>query len=170
MNSVPEPAYIDPTADVSPDSSLGKGCEVWKWTTIRERACIGDGVSIGQFCYIDHGVTIGKRCKIQNGVNIYHGVVIGDEVFIGPAVTFTNDLHPRAVGDWEVVPTTVEDGVSIGANATIVCGVQVGEGAVVGAGSVVINDVPAGTLVVGNPARIVRPLNQRAPESQIEEL
>ena len=160
---------IDPTAEVSPGSSLGKGCEVWKWTTIRERACIGDGVSIGQHCYIDHGVTIGKRCKIQNGVNIYHGVVIGDEVFIGPAVTFTNDLHPRAVGDWEVVPTTVEDGVSIGANATIVCGVRVGEGAVVGAGSVVVNDVPAGTLVVGNPARIVRPPNQRTPKSQIEE-
>ena len=166
MNST----YIDPTSEVSPDSILGKGCEVWKWTTIRERACIGDGVSIGQHCYIDHGVTIGKRCKIQNGVNIYHGVVIGDEVFIGPAVTFTNDLHPRAVGDWEVVSTTIENGVSIGANATIVCGVRVGEGAVVGAGSVVINDVPAGSLVVGNPARIVRPLNQRTPEIQIEEL
>jgi acetyltransferase-like isoleucine patch superfamily enzyme len=161
MNSSPGPTCIDPTADVSPDSSLGKGCEVWKWTTIRERACIGDGVSIGQHCYIDHGVTIGKRCKIQNDVNIYHGVVIGDEVFIGPAVTFTNDLHPRAVGEWSVTPTVVGNGVSIGANATIVCGVTIGEGAVVGAGSVVISDVPARTLVVGNPARFVRLLTDQ---------
>lgn len=161
--------YIDPTAEVSSDSSVGNGCEVWKWTTIRERARVGDGVSIGQHCYIDQGVTIGNRCKIQNSVNIYYGVTVGDEVFVGPSVTFTNDLHPRAVGPWEVTATTVESSVSIGAGATIVCGVRIGEGAVVGAGSVVISDVPPYTLVVGNPARIVRVLDEDLDQNPIRE-
>jgi acetyltransferase-like isoleucine patch superfamily enzyme len=106
-------------------------------------------------------VVIGERCKIQNSVNIYNGVTIGDEVFIGPAVTFTNDLHPSAVGEWLVTPTVVGNGASIGANATIVCGVTIGEGAVVGAGAVVIDDVPVRTLVVGNPARFVRRLTDQ---------
>ncbi len=153
--------YVDPTADVSPDASIGDKSRIWNWTKVRESACIGAGVSIGQHCYIDHGVVIGDRCKIQNSVNIYNGVTIGDEVFIGPAVTFTNDLHPSAVGEWLVTPTIVGNGASIGANATIVCGVTIGEGAVVGAGSVVIDDVPARTLVVGNPARFVRLLTDQ---------
>ena len=156
MNLSPEPTYVDPRAEVSPDAIVGKGCRIWDWTKVRENVHIGDGVSIGQGCYIDHDVVIGDRCKIQNGVNVYHGVTIGDEVFVGPAVTFTNDLRPRAVGAWDVTPTRVGDGASIGANATIVCGVEVGPGAFVGAGSVVVNDVPAGALVVGNPARVVR--------------
>ena len=99
--------YVDPTADISPVASIGEGSRIWNWTKVRESACIGAGVSIGQHCYIDHGVVIGDRCKIQNGVNIYNGVTIGDEVFIGPAVTFTNDLHPSAVGEWLVTPTVV---------------------------------------------------------------
>ena len=101
-------------------------------------------------------MVIGDRCKLQNGVNVYNGVMIGEEVFVGPSVTFTNDLRPRAVGDWEVVPTYVGDGVSIGANATIVCGVEIGPQAMVGAGSVVVKDVPPGAVVVGNPAQIIR--------------
>ena len=151
--------YIDPTSEVSTDASIGEGCLIWNWTKVREMARIGEGVSIGQHCYIDHGVIIGDRCKIQNGVNIYHGVTIGDEVFVGPSVTFTNDLHPHAIGDWVVTPTRVGSGVSIGANATIVCGVEIGEGAMVGAGSVVVENVLPGTLVVGNPARTVRSLS-----------
>jgi acetyltransferase-like isoleucine patch superfamily enzyme len=153
--------FFDPTADISPAAFIGEGSRIWNWTKVRESARIGTGVSIGQHCYIDHGVVIGDQCKIQNGVNIYNGVTIGDEVFIGPAVTFTNDLHPRAVGEWSVTPTIVGNGVSIGANATIVCGVTIGKGAVVGAGSVVIGDVPARTLVVGNPARFVRLLTDQ---------
>ena len=159
-------AYVDPTANVSAFASVGEGSRIWNWTKVRESACIGDGVSIGQHCYVDHGVVIGERCKIQNGVNIYHGVTIGDEVFIGPSVTFTNDLHPNAVGEWTVTPTTVGNGVSIGASATIVCGVTIGEGAVIGAGSVVIDDVPDRTLVVGNPARFVRLLDDRDPSDR----
>jgi|TARA_B100000315_G_scaffold245626_1_gene271773 acetyltransferase-like isoleucine patch superfamily enzyme len=161
MNSSGQPTYIDDRAEVSSAAVIGAGCRIWDWTKIREEVHIGDGVSIGQGCYIDYGVAIGDRCKIQNGVNIYNGVTIGDEVFIGPTVTFTNDLHPRAVGEWAVTPTVVGNGVSIGANATILCGVTIGDGAVVGAGSVVIGDVPARTLVVGNPARFVRLLTDQ---------
>ena len=106
-------------------------------------------------------MVIGNRCKIQNGVNVYHGVTIGDEVFVGPSVTFTNDRFPRADMDRsQTWSTRVHDNASIGANATIVCGVEIGEGAMVGAGSVVIDDIPANTLVVGNPARIVRVLGE----------
>ena len=166
MNSSPEPTYVDPRAEVSPDAIVGKGCRIWDWTKVRENVHIGDGVSIGQGCYIDHDVVIGDRCKIQNGVNLYHGVTLGDEVFIGPSVTFTNDLHPNAVGEWTVTPTTVGNGVSIGASATIVCGVTIGEGAVIGAGSVVIDDVPDRTLVVGNPARFVRLLDDGDPSDR----
>ena len=127
-------SYVDPTANVSPDARVGEGTSIWNWTKVRESAEIGAGVSIGQNCYIDNGVVIGERCKIQNGVNIYSG-------------------------EWTVTPTVIADGASIGANATIVCGVVIGEGALVGAGSVVIDDVPARTLVVGNPARFVRSLD-----------
>lgn len=147
--------YIDPTAVVSPGALIGDESRIWNWTKVRESACIGEGVSIGQHCYIDHGVVIGDRCKLQNSVNVFHGVTLGDEVFVGPSVTFTNDLRPSAVGDWDVTPTQIGNGASIGANATIVCGVEIGELAMVGAGSVVIDDVLPGTLVVGNPARVV---------------
>ena len=157
--------YIDPTADVSPDAVVGAGCLIWNWTKVRERACIGEGVSIGQNCYIDHEVGIGDRCKIQNGVSVYHGVTIGHKVFIGPSVTFTNDLYPHAGAPrsrtWS---TLVGNNASIGANATIVCGVEIGEQAMGGAGSVVVEDVPPRTLVVGNPARIVRSLGNEELE------
>ena len=157
--------YIDPTADVSPDASIGAGCLIWNWTKVRESARIGEGVSIGQDCYSDHGVVIGDRCKIQNGVSVYHGVTIGNKVFIGPSVTFTNDRYPHAAAPrsrtWS---TLVGDNASIGANATIVCGVEIGEQAMVGAGSVVVEDVPPRTLVVGNPARILRSLGDEELE------
>lgn len=167
MSSDPDPTYVDVRAEVSPDAKIGPGCQVWDWTKVREGARIGPGTTIGQGCYVDHGVVIGARCKVQNSVNLYHGVTLGDEVFVGPAVTFTNDLHPRAVGDWEVTSTVVEDGVSIGANSTIVCGVVIGAGAMIGAGSVVLVDVPPGALVVGNPGQIVRQggdSSRRGPE------
>lgn len=117
--------------------------------------------------FIDQGVVIGDRCKIQNYACIYKGVTIGDGVFVGPHVVFTNDRYPKAVnpetgdllgeGDWEIVPTIVEDGVSIGANATIRCGVTLRRGAMIGAGSVVTHDTMAAMLYAGVPAR-PRPL------------
>lgn len=137
-------------------------CEIGEDTIIRDYVnlygCkIGNGCRIAAFVEIQRGVTIGDRCKVEAYAFIPSGVTIEDEVFIGPRATFTNDLHPRAVGEWSITPTLVKKGASIGAGAVIVCGVTIGEGATVGAGAVVTRDVPAGETVVGNPARPIRP-------------
>jgi UDP-2-acetamido-3-amino-2,3-dideoxy-glucuronate N-acetyltransferase len=146
--------YIHPTAHVAPKSQIGEGTKVWINVQIRENASIGDNCILSKDVYIDHGVSIGHRCKIQNSVSVYNGVTLGDDVFIGPNVTFTNDRVPRAFNpEWKITPTQIETGASIGANSTIVCGVTVGEFAMVAAGSVVTRDVPPYTLVMGNPAR-----------------
>lgn len=146
--------YIHPTANVAAKSHIGEGTKVWINVQIREDASIGDNCILSKDVYVDHGVSIGHRCKIQNSVSVYNGVTLGDDVFIGPNVTFTNDRVPRAFNpDWTITPTRIETGASIGANSTIVCGVTVGEFAMVAAGSVVTRDVPPYTLVMGNPAR-----------------
>lgn len=128
---------------------------------MREGAQIGAHTSIGQCCYIDAGAILGQFCKIQNGVSIYDGVVLGNGVMVGPNVTFTNDKHPRVEGEWAVTPTVVCEGVGIGANATIVCGVVLHEWCMVGAGSVVTENVPAHALVVGCPAQVVDYVTKR---------
>ncbi|MFA5312250.1 MAG: acyltransferase [Methanomassiliicoccales archaeon] len=136
-------------------------CDIGEGTVIRDfvnlYGCkVGKDCKIAAFVEVQRGVVIGDRCKVEAYAFIPSGVTIEDEVFIGPHVVFTNDLHPRAVGDWDVTPTHVKKGASIGANATIVCGVTIGEGSMVGAGAVVTKDVPDHTLVVGNPARPVK--------------
>lgn len=146
--------FLHPSCEIDPGATIGAGVKIWHWTHVRSDARIGAGTSVGQCCYIE-GI-VGQRCKIQNSVNLYQGVEIGNDVFIGPNVTFTNDLHPKAHGEWVVVPTIVKDGASIGAGAVIVCGVIIGEGAMVGAGAVVTEDVEPYTTVVGCPARAVR--------------
>lgn len=149
-------AYIDPSAHVSDRASIGDGTSVWINSQIRENAVIGQNCIISKDTYIDAGVYIGDRVKIQNGVSVYHGVTVEDEVFIGPNAAFTNDYFPRACSpDWQVTPTFIRRGASLGANSTIVCGHTVGEYAMVGAGSVVTKDVPPYTLVVGNPAKAI---------------
>lgn len=148
--------YIDPTAEVHPNAVIGAGTNIWNWTKVRETARIGKNCNIGQCIYIDANAVIGNDCKIQNGVSIYHGVMIGDRVFVGPNVTFTNDLYPRAANPgWKITSTKVDDGVSIGANATIVCGVTLGANCMIAAGAVVTRDVPPHGLVMGQPARLV---------------
>jgi UDP-2-acetamido-3-amino-2,3-dideoxy-glucuronate N-acetyltransferase len=126
---------------------------------------IDDGSKVGAFVEIQKGVFIGKNCKISSHSFLCEGVQIGDNVFIGHGVMFTNDLFPRATNadgsqqteaDWKVVETQVRKGASIGSNATILCGITIGENAMVGAGSVVTKDVPANTIVAGNPARIFK--------------
>ncbi len=150
-----EGAFIHATADVSPEASIGAGTKIWNNVQIREKATIGRDCIVGKSVYIDHTVVIGDRVKIQNGVSIYHGVTIEDDVFLGPHVTFTNDLFPRAFDpDWHVVPTRVRKGASIGANVTIVCGTELGSYCMIGAGAVVTKDVPPHALVLGNPGRI----------------
>jgi acetyltransferase-like isoleucine patch superfamily enzyme len=132
---------------------------------------IGDNTKIGPFVEIQKNVTIGKSCKIQSHSFLCEGVIIEDEVFIGHGVMFINDRYPRSTteagalqteADWQVISTVVRKGASIGSNATIICGTTVGEGAIVGAGSVVTKDVPANTVVAGNPARILRKIKKKA--------
>lgn len=148
--------YIHPSANVSDKALIGEGTKVWINVQIRENATIGAGCILSKDVYIDHAVSIGDRCKIQNGVSIYNGVSIGDDVFVGPNVSFTNDKVPRAFNtDWRITETRVGTGASLGANSTIVCGITIGEFAMVAAGSVVTKDVPPYTLVKGNPARLV---------------
>ncbi|MGC9469392.1 MAG: acyltransferase [Anaerolineae bacterium] len=155
---------IHPTADVSPAAVLGDGTQVWHQCQIREDARIGRSCILGKGVYVDFGVRIGDNVKIQNYVSLYHGVVIEDGVFIGPHVCFTNDNLPRAItpdgslksaDDWDLGRTLVRYGAALGANATILPKVTIGEWAMVGAGAVVTKDVPPHGLVVGNPARLV---------------
>jgi UDP-2-acetamido-3-amino-2,3-dideoxy-glucuronate N-acetyltransferase len=126
---------------------------------------IGDNTKIGPFVEIQKNVTVGRNCKIQSHSFLCEGVSIADEVFVGHGVMFINDRYPRSAtaggslqteADWKVVPTVIKKGASIGSNATILCGLTVGEGAIVGAGSVVTKDVPPHTIVAGNPARVIR--------------
>jgi UDP-2-acetamido-3-amino-2,3-dideoxy-glucuronate N-acetyltransferase len=126
---------------------------------------IGDNTKIGPFVEIQKNVTVGRNCKIQSHSFLCEGVSIEDEAFIGHGVMFINDRYPRSAtasgalqteADWKVVPTVVKKGASIGSNATILCGITVGEGAIVGAGSVVTKDVPPYTVVAGNPAKVIR--------------
>ena len=129
---------------------------------------IGDDVKIGPFVEIQKGAKIGRRCKISSHTFICEGVTLEDEVFVGHGVTFTNDLLPRATNqkgelqteaDWKCIPTLVKRGASIGSGATLLCGITIGENAMIGAGSVVTKDVPAGVIVAGNPARVIRPIS-----------
>ena len=144
------------TANISPDARIGEGTKIWVNVQVRERADIGTNCILSKDVYIDQAVLVGNNCKIQNSVSVYQGVTIEDDVFIGPNVTFTNDKVPRAFNvDWKITPTIVKRGASIGANATIVCGIVIGEYAMVAAGSVVTKDVPPYTLVMANPARQV---------------
>ena len=161
--------FVHPTAEVEQGAVIGEGTKVWHICHIRRGARIGQGCVLARGVYVDTDVSIGDRVKIQNYVSVFHGVTVEDGVFLGPHVCFTNDLFPRAVNqdmsaksadDWVVAPTRVRAGASIGANATIVCGKTVGRYAFVAAGAVVTKDVPAGAVVAGVPARLVRNLGQ----------
>jgi acetyltransferase-like isoleucine patch superfamily enzyme len=146
--------FIHGSATVDSRAEVGAGTRVWINVQIRENATIGRDCIVSKDVYIDHGVTIGDRCKIQNSVSVYNGVTVGNDVFIGPNAAFTNDRVPRAFNtEWQITPTRIENGASIGANATVVCGITIGEYAMVAAGSVVTKDVEPYTLVMGNPAR-----------------
>ena len=144
-----ESAYIE-------DAEIGEGTNIWHFVHVRKGAKIGKNCNIGKGTYIDTNVKIGDNCKLQNFATLYDGVTIGNDVFIGPHVCFTNDIFPRTSiwTDDRLVKTLVKDGASIGANATIIAGVTIGNNAMVGAGSVVTKNVPDYALVVGNPAKI----------------
>lgn len=149
---------------IAPDVKLGRDVQIYEFVNLY--GCeIGDETKIGTFVEIQRGARIGRRVKVSSHTFICEGVEIEDFVFVGHGVTFINDRYPRATNadgslqtaaDWKVVPTIVRRGASIGSGSTIMCGVEIGEDAVVGAGSVVTHDVPAATIVAGNPARVLR--------------
>jgi len=146
-------AFVHESAEIEPGVTIGARTRVWRRAHIRTHAVIGSEVQLGANVFVDEGVRIGNRAKVQNNVSVYAGVELEDEAFVGPAAVFTNDLNPRATGDWILTPTFVRTGASVGANATIVCGVELGEHCLVAAGAVVTKDVVAHQLVLGNPAR-----------------
>src|SRR5947208_15595036 len=148
---------------IAPDVKLGRDVSIYSFVNLY--GCeIGDGSRIGWFVEIQKGARVGRNCKISSHTFICEGVTIEDEVFVGHHVTFINDKYPQATSvngtlqteaDWKVVPTVVKRGASIGSGATLLCGVTIGERAIVGAGAVVTADVPPGATVAGNPARAI---------------
>jgi acetyltransferase-like isoleucine patch superfamily enzyme len=156
---------------IADDVKLGKDVKIFEFVNLY--GCeIGDETKIGAFVEIQKGARIGRRVKISSHTFICEGVAIEDHVFVGHGVTFINDPYPRAVTadgalqtdrDWTVVPTVVRRGATIGSGATVLCGLEIGEDAIVGAGSVVTRDVPARTIVVGNPARVLREIAPDTP-------
>jgi acetyltransferase-like isoleucine patch superfamily enzyme len=153
---------------IAADVKLGRDVTIYDFVNLY--GCeIGDETKIGTFVEIQKGAKVGRRVKISSHTFICEGVQIEDQVFIGHGVTFINDRYPRAAtadgvlqtdADWKVVPTVVRRGASIGSGSTILCGVEIGEGAIVGAGSVVTKDVGPGTIVAGNPARVLRSVGE----------
>ncbi len=149
-----EAPQVHPSAIVEDGAHLGPATRVWHHAHVRAGARIGARCVLGKGTFVDAGVRIGDRVKVQNGVSVYRGVVLEDDVFVGPNATFTNDRRPRAHGEgWVPVETRVRRGASIGANATVVCGIEIGPWAMVGAGAVVTRDVEPHRLVLGTPAR-----------------
>lgn len=162
MHDKKSAAVIHPSATIEDDVVIGSGTRIWHNAHVRRGARIGEDCTISKDVYIDSGVIIGNRVKIQNGVSVYRGVTLEDDAFVGPHASFTNDEMPRAFSEeWIVVPTLVRRGASIGANATIVCGVTLGPFSMVAAGSTVTNDVGPHGLVIGSPARLVGYLCRR---------
>jgi len=152
---VPEPRYfVHPTAIVEEGADVGEATRVWHHAHVRSGAKVGSGSVLGKNVFVDAGAVVGARNKIQNNVSVYSGVRLGDDVFVGPAATFTNDLVPRAFNtSWAVTETIVDRGASIGANSTIVCGNRLGAYCMVAAGATVTTDVQPHELVAGIPAR-----------------
>lgn len=155
---------VPPTQLIAADVKLGRDVRIFGFVNLY--GCeVGDESKIGTFVEIQRGARIGRRCKVSSHTFICEGVTLEDEVFIGHGVMFTNDKYPRSTtatgqlqtaADWQCVPTLVRRRASIGSGATILCGITIGEGATVGAGAVVTKDVPAGSVVAGNPARVMR--------------
>jgi acetyltransferase-like isoleucine patch superfamily enzyme len=158
-----------PFVRISPDVKLGRNVRLFGYANLY--GCeLGDDVKVGPFVEIQKGVKIGNRCKISSHSFLCQGVILEDDVFVGHNVTFTNDLFPRATNgngqlqteaDWKCLPTVVKRGASIGSGATLLCGITIGENALIGAGSVVVRDVPPDMVVAGNPARPIRPLARK---------
>ncbi len=147
--------YVHPTATVEQPCQIGPGTRIWHYAHVMAGARVGRDCQLGQGVFVDRDAVVGDRCKLQNNVSVYNAVVLEDDVFCGPSMVFTNVINPRAFIErkHEFRPTRVRRGATLGANTTIVCGVTIGEYALVGAGAVVTRDVKPYALVLGVPAR-----------------
>ncbi len=150
-----KPVFIHPTAIVDEGAEIGAGTKIWHFCHLMKTSKLGENCNIGQNVYIDSNVIIGSGVKIQNNVSVYNGVVIEDDVFLGPSAVFTNVINPRSFVERknEFKKTIIRKGATIGANATIICGVEIGAYAMIGAGAMVTKNVLAYSIVTGNPAR-----------------
>ncbi len=150
--------YIHETAILDPGAEIGDNTKIWHFTHIMSKAKIGESVSIGQNCFVGDNVVIGDNVKIQNNVSVYDGVIIENNVFVGPSVVFTNVKLPKSLEpvNKNYTKTIIRKGVTLGANSTIICGIEIGENAFIGAGSVVTKDVPPNTMWYGNPAKEIK--------------
>jgi len=149
--------YIHPSSVIDEGASIGNGTKIWHFSHLMSSCQVGENCIIGQNVFIDNNVSIGNGVKIQNNVSVYNGVMVEDDCFLGPSVVFTNVINPRSFIERknEFKKTLVKKGSSIGANATILCGIEIGSYSLIGAGAVVAENVPDFALMVGNPARQV---------------
>ncbi|RVU34564.1 N-acetyltransferase [Rheinheimera riviphila] len=160
--------FIHHFADVSSEQ-IGHGTRIWQFAVVLKGAVVGQDCNICAHTLIEHDVVVGDRVTVKSGVFLWAGTKIGNDVFIGPNATFTNDVFPRSKKyPTEFVGVVVEDGASIGANSTLLPGIRIGQGAMVGAGAVVTKDVPAWAVVAGNPARVLRVIEHTEQSSQTE--
>ena len=152
-----EDFFVHPTAVIDEGAAIGRGSKVWHFCHLMPKSRIGTDCILGQNVFIDNNVSVGNRVKIQNNVSVYNGVELEDDVFLGPSMVFTNVINPRSFIERknEFKKTIIRKGASIGANATLLCGIEIGSYAMIGAGAMIISNIAPYALVVGNPARQV---------------